>query len=412
MSVNPFVALRRLLPPSPVWIGRVIAHNDVDDTSTLELPTGQGAIPYASTLAAGSTIRARGRTVPVGQNAFVRDGVVETQAPEGTPIDIPIGRVVVTPSVLTFSGPIADQAPGFNTAYALTLDPYWLGGQTPRFWSIASGTLPTGLSLNTNTGVISGTVDEETAQVDVSILCTDYLGATATGSVRFLAVEAGAGAGALLLHFDGAEGATTTTDSSPLAHTVTLVNGAKLSTTSPKFGTACLLLDGSNDYASIPYHAALHHESGDFTVECQVNTTDTSGFIMAIGDLGMFGGSRAWSLQIVSGKLRFAGYTTGSGSAAILLESTTSVNTGTYVHVAATRAGNTFRLFVNGALEASGNHTGTFYPLLPAAPTPRFVIGGSLGLSDYLTGRIDEVRIVSGEAVYTSAFTPPTGPFA
>lgn len=412
MSVNPFVALRRLLPPSPVWIGRVIAHNDVDDTSTLELPTGQGAIPYASTLAAGSTIRARGRTVPVGQNAFVRDGVVETQAPEGTPIDIPIGRVVVTPSVLTFSGPIADQAPGYNVAYALTLDPYWLGGQTPRFWSVTGGTLPAGLTLNTNTGVISGTVDEETAQVDVTITCTDYLGATAAGAVRFLAVEAAAGAGVLLLHFDGTNGATTTVDSSPLAHTVTMSGGAALTTTGAKFGTACLALDGSNDHLLIPYHADLHNATGDFTAECWVKTTDTFGHIMTMGDVGMFAGKIAWGMTVVSGKLRCIGYDDGSGTADVNLQSSTSINTGAWVHVAFTRQTNTFRLFVNGALEASGTYSGSLYPTLSAAPTPRLCIGMAPSQSDYLTCSIDELRILTDGAEYTSAFTPPAGPFA
>ena len=44
----------------------------------------------------------------------------------------------------------------------------------------------------------------------------------------------------LLLQFNGANGATTTVDSSPLANPVTLVSPAVLSTSSPRFGTACL----------------------------------------------------------------------------------------------------------------------------------------------------------------------------
>jgi hypothetical protein len=37
------------------------------------------------------------------------------------------------------------------------------GGESPYTWSIASGTLPSGLSLRSSTGVISGTPDEDTA---------------------------------------------------------------------------------------------------------------------------------------------------------------------------------------------------------------------------------------------------------
>jgi VCBS repeat-containing protein len=42
-----------------------------------------------------------------------------------------------------------------NSAYSQTLAA--TGGQTPYIWSISTGTLPTGLTLNTSTGLISGT---------------------------------------------------------------------------------------------------------------------------------------------------------------------------------------------------------------------------------------------------------------
>jgi hypothetical protein len=32
--------------------------------------------------------------VPVGENAFIRDGVIQSQAPAAELVDIPIGRVV------------------------------------------------------------------------------------------------------------------------------------------------------------------------------------------------------------------------------------------------------------------------------------------------------------------------------
>ena len=58
----------------------------------------------------------------------------------------------------------------------------------------------------------------------------------------------------LLLNFDGTNGATTTTDASPSAHTISLLNGASLDATAGDnaFGTASLSLDGTNDYAAIP----------------------------------------------------------------------------------------------------------------------------------------------------------------
>jgi Chitobiase/beta-hexosaminidase C-terminal domain/Putative Ig domain len=62
---------------------------------------------------------------------------------------------IVTPLSITTT---ASQIPGgtVNTAYAgVTLAA--TGGVTPYTWSISSGSLPAGLSLNSNTGAISGT---------------------------------------------------------------------------------------------------------------------------------------------------------------------------------------------------------------------------------------------------------------
>ena len=56
----------------------------------------------------------------------------------------------------------------------------------------------------------------------------------------------------LSLHCDGSDGATTIIDNSFTPKTVTVNNGAALSTSDKKFGTASLLLDGVNDYGNIP----------------------------------------------------------------------------------------------------------------------------------------------------------------
>ena len=55
----------------------------------------------------------------------------------------------------------------------------------------------------------------------------------------------------LLLNFDGTDGATTTTDASPSAHTVSFEGNAQLDTAAKQFGTASLLLDGTNDAVNI-----------------------------------------------------------------------------------------------------------------------------------------------------------------
>ena len=74
----------------------------------------------------------------------------------------------------------------------------------------------------------------------------------------------------LLTNFDGADGATTTTDASPSAHTVTFLNGAALDTAQKQFGTASLELDGTNDDVRIPASDDFHLLGQDFTLECFV----------------------------------------------------------------------------------------------------------------------------------------------
>lgn len=67
---NVFRQFQRLLPRDPLLAGEVIAHNS-DGTSTVQLP-------------GGGEIRARGQSVAVGTNAYVRSGRIEGEAPDLT----------------------------------------------------------------------------------------------------------------------------------------------------------------------------------------------------------------------------------------------------------------------------------------------------------------------------------------
>ena len=93
MTRNLYALLSEVLPDAPVLVGRVIAHH-TDDTSTVELPIGVATVSNGG-LTRGSTIRPRGRTVPVGGWAFVRRGRIENRASE------PEGDVVLVPPMPT-----------------------------------------------------------------------------------------------------------------------------------------------------------------------------------------------------------------------------------------------------------------------------------------------------------------------
>jgi len=89
-----------------------------------------------------------------------------------------------------------------------------------------------------------------------------------------------------LLHFDGNNNGTTFTDET--GKTWTASGNAKLTTTSPKFGTACGTFDGNNDYIYSNDNADFEFGSGNFTIDAWVNVTSvtTQRTIIAHGEEG------------------------------------------------------------------------------------------------------------------------------
>jgi hypothetical protein len=188
MSNNLFAKLQKLLPPSPVLVGSVLEINEDEDYSTVDLVTNQGTSEYAAGIATGSRIRARGTFVPVGAKAFVRDGVIESRAPDDLPVEIVIGTVVVPPEPLVFGGPIANQELTEGDAFSLALASYWTGGSLPLSWSVAGGVLPAGVTLNPATGAVAGTPTED-GEFTVRFRATDMLGFRADSNDVAFAVE-------------------------------------------------------------------------------------------------------------------------------------------------------------------------------------------------------------------------------
>ncbi|HEV3266832.1 MAG TPA: putative Ig domain-containing protein, partial [Acidimicrobiales bacterium] len=98
------------------------------------------------------------------------DGVVATKSLTIT--------VNVSPSITTSSLATATQS---ETGYSQTLA--GTGGTSPNVWSISSGTLPTGLSLNGGTGAITGTVGASATTQTFTVSLTDANGVAATKSL-------------------------------------------------------------------------------------------------------------------------------------------------------------------------------------------------------------------------------------
>lgn len=202
----------------------------------------------------------------------------------------------------------------------------------------------------------------------------------------------------LLLHFDGADGGTTFTDSSSSANSATN-NSASTGTGTVKFGTAALKLDASGDYINYSANSTVLFGSGDFTLEGWLNYPTVSAsnkggiaytgisvtnFILSCGSSGLDG---------TDDKLN---YWTSSG----VVVSTSTVTGGAWHYFAVTRSGTTLRVYVDGTLEATGsdsqNHVGTLQ------------IGSGYHTVD-ATSYLDDLRLTMGVARYTgSSHTVPT----
>lgn len=212
----------------------------------------------------------------------------------------------------------------------------------------------------------------------------------------------------LLLHLNGTNGSTTFADTSSSPKTLTPVGSAQISTAEAKFGQS-LLLNTANDYANYlttPNNAGFQFGTGAFTMEAWIYLISKPRNVAAVMATGTasFGAGSYYFVVDGSNKLQFG----GSGVSA--LQSTSTISTGQWYHVAASRSGTTTRIFINGTLENTKTSDSTSYNY----STDNLLIGrngwdgsGSQGFHGY----IDEVRITKGVARYTASFTAPTAPF-
>ncbi len=76
MSINLWAQFKAILPGDQLLIGKVTAIN-TDGTSQITLP-------------GGAKLTARGTTVAVGSNAWVRGGAIEGEAPALTSVEIEV----------------------------------------------------------------------------------------------------------------------------------------------------------------------------------------------------------------------------------------------------------------------------------------------------------------------------------
>ena len=205
----------------------------------------------------------------------------------------------------------------------------------------------------------------------------------------------------LLLHGDGTNGSTTITDSSPTPKTVTAFGNAQISTAQSKFGGASIAFDGAGDYLTSATNTAFELGSNDFTIEAFIYLLTGGLTYQTIVNLSTSGGGGIGFAVENSANL----VVTRPGTA-IDHTFSSAVSTGTWTHVALTRAGTSLRCFASGNQIGSTETNNRNYAQGPAS------IGIDSNLIDQsYKGYIDDLRIAKGIARYTANFTPPTAPF-
>jgi hypothetical protein len=192
------------------------------------------------------------------------------------------------------------------------------------------------------------------------------------------------------------------------------IGDVNISTTQSKFGGGSMLFDGTGDGLLAQSSPNLSMGNGNFTIEFWYYPTTTAGTNPAImcnsnGTPAFVTGLWALHAPHSSHANKYSLWVASYASNQALLVSSNNIATNTWSFITITRSGNTWRMFVNGTIEATATHTGVLdnggvYPLYigyqPNAEAGR-----------YITGYIDDLRITRGVARYTANFTPTTTAF-
>jgi len=213
-----------------------------------------------------------------------------------------------------------------------------------------------------------------------------------------------------LLHFDGADGATTFTDVAGVLWS--RAGTASISTAQSKFG-------GASGYFNAAQNSEIFTTTTSvasakvLTIESWIYLTSTPGIYGApIFGQGGAGGMTDQFLRVTSdlALLLYRGVNLPGGA----LELTTAANVislNTWAHVAMVMDGVLARIFVNGIQVASISNTAGWVDTTKPFRIGRNVVESYEIYQSYFDGYIDDFRITKNVARYTSNFAPPTSAF-
>ena len=183
------------LPPVAGAVSATVAANSSANPITLNLSGGAASSVAVASAASHGTATASGTSISYtpttgysGSDSFTytATNASGTSSPATVTLSISAPTISLSPSSLG-NGTV-------NSAYSSSLSA--TGGTAPYSYSITSGSLPAGLSLNTSTGLLSGT-PSASGSANLTITATDAYGATGSQAYSLLIIAQAPVAGAV-----------------------------------------------------------------------------------------------------------------------------------------------------------------------------------------------------------------------
>jgi len=175
-------------------------------------------------------------------------------------------------------------------------------------------------------------------------------------------------------------------------------------------GGSCYF-DGTGDYLSIAANAAFLIGTNNFTIECWINISSvavTRGIVTSHQTGGMF------QFYVNTNRTLYAAVNNNGGTTTTYAtaSSTSTINLGTWNHVALVRNGTEVAFYINGVKDATTITLAANQNIGSYGGNKPIYIGAGADTAGPFVGYISDVRYVVGSAVYTSNFTPSSAPIS
>lgn len=215
----------------------------------------------------------------------------------------------------------------------------------------------------------------------------------------------------LLLHGNGTDESTIFTDNSPTPKVVSYFGGVKIDSAQRKFGSGSINFTGTSSKLQVPHSTAFDFITGNWTIESWVYLTNVTSSTKDVlfCKKATAGSTNSVQLERVASanQLKFTASADGTTAAVTLNTTTGHLTNNTWHHVAVTRSGTEFVVWIDGQIRAN---TTSSISIASASSFP-LTLGAEPDGTNNWKGYVDEFRITSGVARYTiavGAFAVPT----